>query len=146
MFWMTYVFCLIYGDFCTATAGQGLDLRRNANFEILLLHTICIIYRNCKKIRKLIAILIHIKMIMISLKDMTDINYTNRPCEKFEVLTDVKMSTLVFSVVTSCGLVYRYQRFGGKFCLHLQGWRNWRWWAIYPQVHMVSQPRRQAPT
>jgi hypothetical protein len=31
---------------------------------------------------------------------------------RFEVLTAVKMSMLVFWVVTLCGLVGRYQRFG----------------------------------
>jgi hypothetical protein len=30
-----------------------------------------------------------------------------------------KMSMLVFWVVTSCGLVGRYQRFGGTYCFHL---------------------------
>jgi hypothetical protein len=39
---------------------------------------------------------------------------------RFEVLTAVKMSILVFWVVTQCGLVGRYQRFGGTYCLHLQ--------------------------
>jgi hypothetical protein len=35
-----------------------------------------------------------------------------------------KISMLVFWVATSCGLVGRYQRFGGTYCLHFQGW--WR--------------------
>jgi hypothetical protein len=39
---------------------------------------------------------------------------------RFEVLTAVKISTLVFWVVTPCGLVGRYQRFGGTHCHHLQ--------------------------
>jgi hypothetical protein len=38
-----------------------------------------------------------------------------------EVLTAVKMSLLGFRIVMPCGLVGRYQRFGGKYCLHLQG-------------------------
>jgi hypothetical protein len=38
-----------------------------------------------------------------------------------EVLTSVNMSVLVFWVVTPCGLLSRYQRFGGTYCLHLQG-------------------------
>jgi hypothetical protein len=38
-----------------------------------------------------------------------------------EVLTTVKMSILVFWVVTPCGLIGRYQRFGGIYYLHLQG-------------------------
>jgi hypothetical protein len=36
-----------------------------------------------------------------------------------EVLTAVKMSMLVFWVVTPCGLVNGYQRFGGTYRLHL---------------------------
>jgi hypothetical protein len=39
---------------------------------------------------------------------------------RFEVLTAVKMLMLVFWIVTPCGLVGRYQRFGGTYCLHLQ--------------------------
>jgi hypothetical protein len=39
---------------------------------------------------------------------------------RFEVLTAVKMSVLFFWVVTLCGLVGKYQRFGGTYCLHLQ--------------------------
>jgi hypothetical protein len=43
---------------------------------------------------------------------------------KFEVLTAVKMSMLVFWVVTSYGLVdiQAYQSFGGTCCIYLQGW------------------------
>jgi hypothetical protein len=41
---------------------------------------------------------------------------------RFEALPAVKKSMLIFWVVTSCGLVGRYQRFGGTYCLHLQGW------------------------
>jgi hypothetical protein len=40
---------------------------------------------------------------------------------KFEVLTAVKMSTVVFQVVTPCGFVDGYQCFGGTYYLHLQG-------------------------
>jgi hypothetical protein len=39
---------------------------------------------------------------------------------RFEVLTEVKLSMLVFWVVTPCGLVGRYQRFGRTYCLNLQ--------------------------
>jgi hypothetical protein len=39
---------------------------------------------------------------------------------RFEVFTAVKMLMLFFWVITSCGLVGRYQRFGGTYCLHLQ--------------------------
>jgi hypothetical protein len=38
-----------------------------------------------------------------------------------------------FWVVTPCWLAGRYQRFGGTYCLHLQGWR----------VHTALQPKRQ---
>jgi hypothetical protein len=37
-----------------------------------------------------------------------------------EVLTAVKVSSLAFWVVTPCGLVGRYQRFGGTYCRHHQ--------------------------
>jgi hypothetical protein len=36
-----------------------------------------------------------------------------------EVLTAVKMSMLVFWVVKLCGLIGRYERFGGTYCFHL---------------------------
>jgi hypothetical protein len=41
-------------------------------------------------------------------------------CFRFEVLTAVKMSMLLFCVIPPCGLVGTYQRFGGTSCLHLQ--------------------------
>jgi hypothetical protein len=34
---------------------------------------------------------------------------------RFEVTTAVKMSMLIFWVVTPCGLVGRYQSFGGTY-------------------------------
>jgi hypothetical protein len=37
---------------------------------------------------------------------------------RFEVLTGVKMSVLVFWVVTPCGLASTYQRFGGTKCIN----------------------------
>jgi hypothetical protein len=39
---------------------------------------------------------------------------------RFDVLTAMKMSISVFWAVTPCGLVGRYQRFGGIYCLHVQ--------------------------
>jgi hypothetical protein len=42
-----------------------------------------------------------------------------------EVLTAVKTSTMVFWVVTPCGLVDRHWSFGKTYCIHLQTWR-WR--------------------
>jgi hypothetical protein len=35
---------------------------------------------------------------------------------RFEVLKGVKMSMVVFCVVTLCGLLGKYQRFGGTYC------------------------------
>jgi hypothetical protein len=40
---------------------------------------------------------------------------------RFEVCTAIKMSIVVFWVVTACGLVGGYQRFEKKYRLHLQG-------------------------
>jgi hypothetical protein len=51
---------------------------------------------------------------------------SNIICVRFEVLTAVKMLMLFFWVVMLCGLVGRYQCFGGTYCLHLQLW-IWRW-------------------
>lgn len=39
----------------------------------------------------------------------------------FEVLTAVNMSMLIVYAVTPCGLVGADKRFGGRFCLHVQG-------------------------
>jgi hypothetical protein len=39
----------------------------------------------------------------------------------FDVLTAVKMSIVVFRVLTPCDLVGGYQCFGGTYRLHLQG-------------------------
>jgi hypothetical protein len=44
--------------------------------------------------------------------------------EEFEVLAAGKTSMLVFWVLTSCGIVGRYQRFGGAYSLRLQGRRT----------------------
>jgi hypothetical protein len=78
---------------------------------------------------------------------------------KSEVLTAVKMSTLSFWVVTPCGLVCRYQRFGATYCLHLQGWSHFSVFSpedgdsmllrnvgIYIRVRTASQPRRTTST
>jgi hypothetical protein len=40
---------------------------------------------------------------------------------RFGVITAVKMSLMVFWAVTPCGIVDRYRRFGGTYCLQLQG-------------------------
>jgi hypothetical protein len=46
------------------------------------------------------------------------------------------LSKLVFWVVTPCRLVGRYQRFGGTYCLHLQGWR----WIFHDQCNDRAIP------
>jgi hypothetical protein len=55
------------------------------------------------------------------------------------------LSMLFFWIITSCGLVGRYQRFGGTYCLYLQGWR-WkqyvppkRWYLPTSQHGVTSQ-------
>jgi hypothetical protein len=63
-----------------------------------------------------------------------------------EVHTAVKMLMLVFWIVMPCGLVVRYQRFGGIYYLHLQVWNGgsmflWNG-GTYLQVHTVLLPRR----
>jgi hypothetical protein len=45
----------------------------------------------------------------------------NEIVTRFEVLVVVKMSVVVFWVVTSCGLLDGYEHFGGTYCHHLQG-------------------------
>jgi hypothetical protein len=42
---------------------------------------------------------------------------------RFEVITELQMSVLVFWVVTPCTLVAGYQRFGLTYCFQLQTWR-----------------------
>jgi hypothetical protein len=76
---------------------------------------------------------------------------------RVEVLMAVKMSMLLFWVVTPCGIVGRYQRFGWTCCLHLQPssvifrtedgdsvfLRNF---GIYLRVHTASQPKSKTST
>jgi hypothetical protein len=40
---------------------------------------------------------------------------------RFEVITALEMSILLFLVLTPRGLVCRYQGFGETYCLHLHG-------------------------
>jgi hypothetical protein len=61
--------------------------------------------------------------------------------------TNPYLLMLSFWVVTPCGRVGRYQRFGGTYCLYFQGRRVWGsmlLWnvGIYLQVHTTLQPRR----
>jgi hypothetical protein len=56
---------------------------------------------------------------------MTDFNFIfhdNREFMRFDFLTEVKMSVVVFWVVTLFGFVDWYKRFGGTYCFHLQSW------------------------
>jgi hypothetical protein len=64
-------------------------------------------------------------------------------CMKYEVLTAVNMSLLVFRVVTPCGLAGRYQHFGGTYCPHLQSWK-WRqcFSEMLVSAYTAFQPRR----
>jgi hypothetical protein len=57
-----------------------------------------------------------------------------------------KMSMLVFWVAKPCALIGRYPRFGGTYCLHLQGWSFLKNIDIYLQVHTALQPRRPTST
>jgi hypothetical protein len=71
----------------------------------------------------------------------------------------VNLPSMVFWVVTPCGLVGRYQRFGDTYCLHLQGWSDrlyivlssqrgtifLRNVGIYLKVNTALQPRRPTP-
>jgi len=41
--------------------------------------------------------------------------------ERYEVLTEMKIQAVVFLVVTPCGDVKWYQRFGTPCSLHIQG-------------------------
>jgi hypothetical protein len=52
-------------------------------------------------------------------------------CMRFEVLTSVKMPLVVFWVVTPCEIVGGDQRFGGTYCLPLQG----PTWSCNPEDH-----------
>jgi hypothetical protein len=38
---------------------------------------------------------------------------------RYEILTALKISMMLFWVVTPCGIVSRSQNFGGTYCLHL---------------------------
>lgn len=40
-------------------------------------------------------------------------------CDFFEILTEMRVSMLIFWVVIPCGPVRGYQRFGENYCLHL---------------------------
>jgi hypothetical protein len=41
----------------------------------------------------------------------------------FEVVTVVVMKSIIFWDITPCSLLKVNRRFGGTYCLHLQGWR-----------------------
>jgi hypothetical protein len=56
----------------------------------------------------------------LTTKDTALFNKAAVSCVKFEVLTAVEISLLVFWVVTPCGFVGICQHFGETYCLHLQ--------------------------
>lgn len=66
---------------------------------------------------------------------------------RFEVFTAVKISMVVFWVMTY-GLGNRYQHFRGTYCIHLQDWGEYRYsislWNVgtHVQAQMASQPIR----
>jgi hypothetical protein len=70
--------------------------------------------------------------------------------ESYEVFTALKMSMLVFCVVTTCGLVHKYHSFGGIYCLHFSpedgGSMFLRNVAIDLRVHTALRPRRLTST
>jgi hypothetical protein len=62
---------------------------------------------------------------------------------RFERITKMKMMMLVFWVVT-CGLVGRYQHFGGIYCLHLQDYRQYvpsKCWYLPTSPHSIKPNR-----
>jgi hypothetical protein len=66
------------------------------------------------------------------------------PYFRFEVLTAVKMSMLIFWVVPPCGLVNRYLHFGGTYCLFSPeegGSVFLRNFGGYLQVHTALLPK-----
>jgi hypothetical protein len=54
-------------------------------------------------------------------KKLENIKIITRMLKRFEGLTAVKVSMLVFWVVMLRELVGRYKRFEGAYCFHLQG-------------------------
>jgi hypothetical protein len=66
------------------------------------------------------------------------------PCLDVAQSASEHQSMLVFWVVTPCGLGGGYQRFGGTYCLHLQGRRQYflRNVGTHLQVHTALRLRR----
>jgi hypothetical protein len=54
-----------------------------------------------------------------------------------EALTAVEGHIVCFWVMISCSLVDEYQRFGGTYCLHLQGWFL-LWWRQWHELNNVE--------
>jgi hypothetical protein len=61
------------------------------------------------------------------------VKWTSLIFVRFEVLSAVTMKRTIFWDVTLCSPVDVHQRFGGTYCLHLQGQKvstaRSRWWA-----------------
>jgi hypothetical protein len=61
---------------------------------------------------------------------------------RYKVLTAVNMVMVVFWVVTACGLVCRYRRFGATYFNPEDGGSKYlRTFGIYLQVHTALLPR-----
>jgi hypothetical protein len=68
-------------------------------------------------------------------------NFSNT--QNFSSLSDLSFHSgedyvLVFWVVTPCGLVGRFQRFGETYCPHLQGWSPPKRWYLPTSPHGVT--------
>jgi hypothetical protein len=74
----------------------------------------------------------------VKLKTTIQVSVAPHTVLGFDVLTAVKVSTVVFWVATGYGLAVRYKLFEETYCLHLQD-RNV---GTHLNVHKASQPRR----
>jgi hypothetical protein len=65
---------------------------------------------------------------------------TESTVARFEVFTVTKIRVEVFWVMTPCSDVVGYRRFGGPYCLYLQGEVNGAWTEIQDLVFWVMTP------
>jgi len=56
-----------------------------------------------------------------------------------KVLTAMKMSVLIFWVVTPYGFVGKYQLYEGTYCFHLHGWR-WKQYVSPSGWYLSTSP------
>jgi hypothetical protein len=69
----------------------------------------------------------------------------NQSCVRFVVLMAVRTMSMIFWDVTLRSLVDEYRRFGGSYCLHLQGWRGSRFLrsvGTHLPIYVPSHPRK----